>query len=47
VDLDSTPPLCKLQLIKIKNLKERGPLEGSCEHVDEPSRSLKFWEVLE
>jgi hypothetical protein len=25
----------------------QGPVEGSCEHGDEPSDSLKCWEVLE
>jgi hypothetical protein len=25
----------------------QGPLEGSCEHGDEPSGSIKCWEVLE
>jgi hypothetical protein len=24
-----------------------GPVEGSCEHGDEPSGSIKCWEVLE
>jgi hypothetical protein len=24
-----------------------GPVEGSCEHDDEPSDSIKSWEVLE
>jgi hypothetical protein len=24
-----------------------GPVEGSCEHGNEPSGSIKFWEVLE
>jgi hypothetical protein len=24
-----------------------GPLEGSCEHGNEPSGSIKFWEVLQ
>jgi hypothetical protein len=27
--------------------EDRDPVEGSCEHGDEPSRSLKFWEILE
>jgi hypothetical protein len=27
--------------------QDRGPLEGSCEHGDEPSGSIKCWEVLE
>jgi hypothetical protein len=26
---------------------EIGPREGSCEQGDEPSGSIKFWEVLE
>jgi hypothetical protein len=25
----------------------QGPVEGSCEHGNEPSGSIKFWEVLE
>jgi hypothetical protein len=25
----------------------QGPVEGSCEHGDEPSDSIKCWEVLE
>jgi hypothetical protein len=24
-----------------------GPVEGSCEHGNEPSGSIKFWEILE
>jgi hypothetical protein len=24
-----------------------GPMEGSCEHGNEPSGSIKHWEVLE
>jgi hypothetical protein len=24
-----------------------GPVEGACEHGDEPSASIKCWEVLE
>jgi hypothetical protein len=24
-----------------------GPVEGFCEHGDEPSGSINFWEVLE
>jgi hypothetical protein len=28
-------------------LVQNGPLEGSCEHGDEPSGSIKCWEVLE
>jgi hypothetical protein len=24
-----------------------GPVEDSCEHGDEPTGSLKYWEVLE
>jgi hypothetical protein len=27
--------------------QDRGPMEGSCEHGDEPSGSIKCWEVLE
>jgi hypothetical protein len=25
----------------------QGPIEGSCEHGNEPSDSIKCWEVLE
>jgi hypothetical protein len=25
----------------------KGPVEGSCEHSNEPSDSIKCWEVLE
>jgi hypothetical protein len=25
----------------------QGPVRGSCEHGNEPSVSIKFWEVLE
>jgi hypothetical protein len=28
-------------------VQDKGPLEGSCEHGDEPSGSIKCWEVLE
>jgi hypothetical protein len=27
--------------------QDKGPLEGSCEHGDKPSGSIKCWEVLE
>jgi hypothetical protein len=27
--------------------QDKGPVEGSCEHSDEPSGSLKCWELLE
>jgi hypothetical protein len=26
---------------------EKDPVEGSCEHGNEPSGSIKYWEVLE
>jgi hypothetical protein len=29
-----------------KDLRE-GPVNGSCEHGNEPSSSIKYWEVLE
>jgi hypothetical protein len=29
------------------DLAQEGPVEGSCEHGDEPSGSIKCWEVLE
>jgi hypothetical protein len=32
--------------IKI-DLREIGPVEGSCEHGNEPSCSIKCWEYLE
>jgi hypothetical protein len=27
--------------------QDRDPLEGSCEHGNEPSGSIKCWEILE
>jgi hypothetical protein len=27
--------------------QDRGPVEGSCEHGNETSGSIKYWEVLE
>jgi hypothetical protein len=27
--------------------QDRGPVEGSCEHGNEPSGSIKSWEILD
>jgi hypothetical protein len=27
--------------------KDRGPVEGSCQHSNEPSGSIKCWQFLE
>jgi hypothetical protein len=27
--------------------QDRGPVEGSCGHANEPSGSIKYWECLE
>jgi hypothetical protein len=33
-------------IVKVRCTRDQGPVEGSREHGNEPSGSIKYWEVL-
>jgi hypothetical protein len=37
----------RLMVFENRVLRRKGPVEGSCEHGNEPSGSIKCWEILE